>query len=642
VIADRPLRIAVVGGGPTGTAVLERLVASADELLAGLPVEVHLVDPYPPGAGRVWRHEQSPLMWMNSMAEDVTMFTDETVRCEGPIVAGPTLDEWAAMVRDDELPSEDVVREVRALDGMTFPSRRLQSAYLAWVFDRICSSAPTNMSIVTHATEAVDVTDDAEGGQRVHLTGEDDLVVDAVLLTLGHLDVDPRPHHARDADFARVHGLVHVPPAYTADLDLAAVEPGAPTIVRGFGLAFVDAMIMLTEGRGGRFVEGTSGRPRYEATGAEPQLYVGSRRGVPYRSKIGYRLQAPRPHLPRFLDHAAITRILDDHERIDFRTHIWPLLLKEVLFASYHELFHAHPERTARPWTEVEQGLAELSPDGSEWSALVARAVPAVEDRFDVGALDRPLAGLRFADGDELQGHVVRHIEADLTRRRDPRFSADLGAFYGLLVGFGQLATIVGSGRVTPRSLVEDVNGWWFSFFSSYASGPPARRLEQLLALARAGVVRFIGAGMWVDADGDARVFRAGGTSTDEVVEGRGLIEARLPVSNVSRTRSPLLRSLRDRSELVEQVLTDPLDGVVVTTGKVTVTDELRIVDGAGRAHPRRFALGIHTSRPAAGTFARPRTNALPFRQNDAVARRVLLLLADLARTAHDDVAMVG
>jgi hypothetical protein len=58
------------------------------------------------------------------------------------------------------------------------------------------------------------------------------------------------------------------------------------------------------------------------------------------------------------------------------------------------------------------------------------------------------------------------------------------------------------------------------------------------------------------------------------------------------------------------------------------------VLDQVGRAHPRRFALGIHTSRPAAGAFARPGRNAPSFRQNDVVARVVLRRLGDLALIA--------
>src|SRR5262249_19322328 len=84
----------VVGAGPGRTSLLERLVANAPELAGATSIDVHVIDPHPPGAGRVWRHAQSPLLWMNSMVEDVTMFTDASVVCDGPIVPGPDLAEW--------------------------------------------------------------------------------------------------------------------------------------------------------------------------------------------------------------------------------------------------------------------------------------------------------------------------------------------------------------------------------------------------------------------------------------------------------------------------------------------------------------------------------------------------------------------
>ena len=95
--------IAIVGAGPRGTGLLERLAASVRELLpevgSGAALDVHLIDPYPAGAGRIWRHAQSPLLAMNSMAADVTMFTDDSVRCDGPVVPGPSMWEWAQDLR---------------------------------------------------------------------------------------------------------------------------------------------------------------------------------------------------------------------------------------------------------------------------------------------------------------------------------------------------------------------------------------------------------------------------------------------------------------------------------------------------------------------------------------------------------------
>jgi hypothetical protein len=149
--------------------------------------------------------------------------------------------------------------------------------------------------------------------------------------------------------------------------------------------------------------------------------------------------------------------------------------------------------------------------------------------------------------------------------------------------------------------------------------------------------VRFLGADLRVERDEAAGVWRATSTTIPSEVTGRALVDARLPAPSVSRNRSPLIVAIYERGELREHLLHDRTSAITYNTGKLAVDGDLRIVDRHGAPHPRRFAAGIHTSRPAAGTFARPRTNALSFRQNDALARTVLGLLASAHATAGDE-----
>ncbi|MFE9453174.1 FAD/NAD(P)-binding protein [Streptomyces sp. NPDC006739] len=582
--ADAP-RIVIVGAGPRGTGLLERLAANAPELYAGSGLDIHLVDPHPPGAGRIWREAQSPLLWMNSHAEDVTMFTDESVRMAGPVREGPTLHEWAA------------------LDGRTFADRRIQGRYLRWVYDRAVAELPPGVTVHHHTRRALRVSGPREGRQRVWLEGRSrPLLADLVVLALGHLDAELDTQQAELAAYARTHGLVHLPPDFTADSDLTALGPGEPVLVRGFGLAFVDLMVLLTEGRGGRY-DGDA----YLPSGREPVLYVGSRRGVPYHSKIGYDWTGDRPPLPRFFGPPEVEALLARPGGFDFRRDVWPLVEKELGFAHYHRLFTAHPERTAVAWSDFEERYAAAA-DDAEARALVAAAVPDPADRLDLTALDHPLDGVRYASHEEFQEGLRGYVEADLGRRHDPEHSADLAVFLGLLSVYGQLVRLGGIGT------------WWHGFFSYLASGPPGPRLRQMLALSRAGVLRFVGADMTVTAEDG--VFRASSATVPGFsVEARALVEARLPEPTLGRAREGLLRELHadGAAETPDGLLrVDPDDG--------------RILDAAGRPHPRRFALGPYTDGRTPGAFTRPHTGGPAFRQNDATARAALALLRDLAR----------
>ncbi|UNO42879.1 FAD/NAD(P)-binding protein [Streptomyces sp. MST-110588] len=609
--------VVIVGAGPRGTGILERIAANAPELYGAGPLDLHLVDPYPPGGGRTWRRDQSPLLWTNSTAEDITLFTDASVEQEGPVRPGPSLAEWARRVRTGGTGLDadpELVAAAAESGDQDFPSRQVQSAYLEWVYGQTVAALPPGTTVHEHRRRAVRVAGPRNGQQQVWLEGSPSpLIADLVVLALGHPDPEPPREQRALARFAARHHLTYLPPQPTADSDLLVLPPGEPVIVRGLGLAFIDLMVLLTQGRGGSYTTGADGVPVYRPSGREPLLYVGSRRGVPYHSKIGYDGRDEQPALPRFFGPERVDALLARPGGWDFRRHVWPQVAKELAYAHYHRLFHDHPGRTAMNWSDFEEKYALTEPGEAALHALVAAAVPDPADRFDPDALDRPLAGLRLPDTDALQDAVRAHIEADLTRRHDPAHSPDLAVFHALRSVYGQLLRL------------GDPGPWWHGFFGFLASGPPGPRLWQLLALSRAGVVRFLGPDTTVTADAERGLFRAAGASVPgATVEARALVEARLPAPSVARTRDPLLRALY-------------ADGAAATPGGLLAVDpaDARILDRAGRPHPRRFALGPYTDARAATAFARPRTNAPAFRQNDAAARALLTFLRDRpARTA--------
>ncbi|MGW7020752.1 FAD/NAD(P)-binding protein [Streptomyces decoyicus] len=621
--AGRP-SVVIVGAGPRGTGLIERIAANAPELYGDMPLDLHLVDPHPPGGGRIWRADQSPLLWMNSTAEDVTMFTDETVEQDGPVRPGPSLAEWARAVRDGEIPVAPGPAEALAsLGPRDFAGRRLQGAYLSWVYERSVAALPPAVTVHEHRRRAVRVSGSRDGRQQVHLAGRPaPLTADLVVLTLGHLEAELKPDEREVTDFAARHGLTYLPPAFTADSELSALRPGEPVLVRGFGLAFVDLMVLLTEGRGGTYTTGADGQPVYRPSGREPVLHVGSRRGVPYHSKIGYEPDGERPPLPRFFGPEQVDALLARPDGIDFRRDVWPLIDKELGFAHYHRLFTAHPGRTRMNWPDFEEKYAVADPGSAALQALVGAAVPDPADRLDLEALDHPLDGVRYPDAEALQDGLRGYIEADLARRHDPAHSPDLAVFLALLSVYGQLVRI------------GDRGPWWHGFFSYLASGPPGPRLRQLLALSRAGVVRFLGAGTTVTADARRGVFRTESASVPgESVEARALVEARLPAATVEHTRDALLRALyADGAATTPTGLlaVGPADGRILDrAGRPLVLGPART--GSGPHHPRLFALGPHTDARSGGAFARPRTNAPAFRQNDATARALLTFLRDRA-----------
>ena len=162
------VRLAIIGGGPRAIGVLERVAAhlalpGPAAALRARPLHIDVIDPHMPGSGRIWRADESPLLLMNSRAQDVTMFTDESVRCAGPVRPGPSLAEWAAEIRAGRLTAPTAgtqrLREIEELTADDFASRRVQALYLEWCFGQVLAALPSTVQVTVHRAYASAIHD---------------------------------------------------------------------------------------------------------------------------------------------------------------------------------------------------------------------------------------------------------------------------------------------------------------------------------------------------------------------------------------------------------------------------------------------------------------------------------------------------
>ena len=622
--------IVFIGGGPRTAGVLERIAANRPDVFTG-PLQIHVVEPHIPGSGRIWRYHQDPGLLLNSMAADITMFTDQSVECAGPAAPGPGLAEWAAGVLDAsiiDVPDfpQPLWQQLRTLTGTTFPTRQLQSQYLEWFFRR--ASRSLGRSVTVHRTTAVGITAQEGCGHDVALASGRTLHADIVVTALGHTDSRPDAVSAGFADFAARHGGYHAAPSYTTDVDYSPIAAGQDVIVAGMGLAFVDLLVLLMEGRGGRFQETDDGGLRYLPSGREPRLWAGSGRGVPYHSKISAALRGLAPGPLRFFTADAVEALLAQHGELDFRQHLWPLIAKEAGYYYYRELLTGSPERGAMGWDSFAARYTGLDWYSGERTDLVAAAVPDAGLHLDLERLDRPFAGLRFDGHRAVQEAVAGYIEQDLALRDSRDHPETLALFLALLHVYMEVGRVVPPERLNARSQ-QVIHGWWHGFFSFVDSGPPPHRLRQMLALHRAGLLQFLGPGLEVTPDEASGTFRATSPQSDVTVSAKALIEARLPSTSVARSLNPVLASLHESGLGSEQRLLTS-DGIH-STGKLLVSAEHRLVGADGQAQATLFGIGPGTSGWGAGAFARPNTNAAPFRENDALARTILGVSRDIA-----------
>ncbi|AGF72246.1 FAD/NAD(P)-binding protein [Corynebacterium halotolerans] len=635
-------RLLIVGGGPRAAGILERILANTD-LLDGSRLHIDIADPHQPGAGRIWRPDQSGLLLMNSRAEDVSVFTDDSVTCAGPARPGPSLSEWAALVRAGEISlpegTDDLLPELAGLDGGSFASRRLLSQYLSWFFHETIQTLPGHVTVASHPLLVTSLTEhagaDGDGSPfTARLSDGTVLEADLVVLSLGHTDAAQDARATANRDFARRHGLFYSAPAQSHELDLSGVGAGRDVLVSGMGLAFIDVMAQLGEGRGGVFHPDPRpdqpDRLRYEPSGREPRMWIGSRRGVPYHSKISSQLRGQTGTRLQFITPELINRL---PETINFREHILPAITAECEYFVYREILTGHPGWSAMSWEEFEPRFRSAVAAGADRSALIAAAVPDDSLHLDLAAINLPFAGRHFSSPEEVEDALVAYIEEDLHLRTSPEHSETQALFMAILLIHMELARILPVARLdaASRHVFPDR---WQSFFSLVDSGPPPHRLHQLLALHRADVLRFLGPGVVVRADEETGRFTATSHQSPVELSAEAYIDAFLPPQVVEGTANPLLAQVTADGLVREERIDAPTGaGHPVGTGRLEVDTDHQLLRPDGSRHTRLWATGPTSSEIPLGAFSRPNTNAAPFRRNDAMARDIL----NAARDSGDD-----
>ena len=193
--------IALIGAGPRGISVLERLAAYLHEASgkhsrpghaqpSAPRVTVHIIDDSQIGAGRVWDTDQTRTLCMNTLADAVTLFTEPGSSVGAPVLSGPTLYEWIRLLRGDDLlaaleagslnydtaaevvaAKQELFRQHPPRDGIaedyreelagsveqSNPSRALYGEYLRWVYRVAVAQLPDSVDVVEHNSRAISI-----------------------------------------------------------------------------------------------------------------------------------------------------------------------------------------------------------------------------------------------------------------------------------------------------------------------------------------------------------------------------------------------------------------------------------------------------------------------------------------------------
>lgn len=672
---QNPKKIAIIGVGPRGVSIIERISSNLkiDPLNKNTPLELHLVEKSEHGAGAIWRTGQNRELCMNTLAAAVTLFTDRSCQIRGPINPGPNLYEWALLALQHHknkaltaAPAPQVSKdaaqvfqkiglragftteylpELQNLRPESHPSRALYGEYIKWCFRLALQSLPGSIKTIQHNSQAVQIVADKTGSQDlITLANSTVIAADATVYAAGWL---PRTQTAPEAGLAaqistHKQTLIWVRQGSPADQKLDPVPAGEPVIMRGMGMGFFDTMALLTIGRGGKFVTDKTADAglKYIPSGAEPIMCVTSHRGVPYRSKSRY--GALPPKTPQTL-----LKSVNWHEMqrpIDFNRQLWPRIIGDACREYIRTLSEHTPDALTTPATKIYEtinaAVAAIVGDaansdsntltGHELLRQTAAQITTAtmqhvspQHRFNLEAELNPSASQVFASAGEYHDWVTARVKNDIREANLGRASAikamlwSISAARAVANQIGSMGGFTLESRLTGHALLASLG-------SMLGSGPPAFRSEQLLTLANAGFVKFIGPAAAVTVDHTGFICQSAAVP-GSMIRARSLIDAWMHPHSVTQTADPLTKSLLEGGRAQTFAVPDEHGSAVPTAGFDIDPDTGRLRGESG-LDARVHVAGIPLEATRHETIISPMPGANPpmLRETDAVARSLI------------------
>ena len=609
-------RIGIIGVGPRGLALLERIVANERQRPSG-QIEILVFEPNAPGAGC---HDpaQSDIYLVNTVAGQLTVFADASVVDAGPVVDGPSFHQW--LNEQSDIGAGNLLGGARA-SPEGYYGRSLFGRYLQWAFRYVCALAPPHVKIIVKAAAVIRAHRDDDAW--ILETAKAKMRVDYLFLTTGHTKPSHRP---ADEPASCGPATLVVDDPYPVQGKLAAIGPGMTVAIEGMGLTSFDVIAELTIGRGGRFVTDASGDKQYVRSGREPRIVVYSRSGIPLSARAVNQKGVSNQYRARFLLLKHV-RELRSTRKLDFVADVLPLLVADMEFAYY--------DAYLRERGDAEQATAFCNEfaarDEDQRRQLVERCIPEA-DRFSWQRLVAPVPDRALASRDSF-GHWLRgHLQEDLREARKGNVDSPLKAACDVLRDLrDNLRAAVEFGGLTEAS-----HRWVLTelmpVMNRLAVGPPQTRVSELLALMEAGVLEAdFGPGAECRTAAEGGLMRVTATRwPGHSTEVHALVKARIPMHSPRDDASPLLRGLLDDGYLRLYRNGD------FHAGGIEIDRNHNWVSAAGKVIPNAWALGIPTEGIKWYTFVVPRPGVNSTALVDA-GRAVTGMLAGIRRTASED-----
>lgn len=615
------MQVAIIGAGPRGLAVAERLINLAED---DTKLDIQIFDPYAIG-GRVWDPfiPQNQQFLMNTVIDQITLFNDDSIENGGKPLPGPNLRQWlagqaatflAAHPEFDSFYQQEVARLKQPGD---FASRGMMGVYAAWFFEWLTQRVRQNQTL-TFTQQAV--TQVTPIGQKFQLTLADGMQIlsDQVVMALGHSDDYLSEEEAGFKTFAAENHLKYVAPMHPAEADLSAFDENDTIIVRGLGLSFFDYLFALTVGKGGQFVRNAAGELDYIPSGHEPHVIAGSRGGFPLHARGVNEKDTSELYVPKFFTLPALDALraaggghlqYDDFEK---------LVVKELTYKYILNQLAIMPNRL--PYDQAEalrQALLTSDDLTATAKAFGLDDIPA----FDIDLIRNPARDLDAAV--DYATWFKTYLRADIADAKLGNKHAPFAGTFDIMRDIRDRIRYVIEHDYFDADEYEKFLRQFKPFDVSVSVGPPLERIEQLLALIEAGVFEVTAPQIHVDTEGQQFVAR---DVRQQEFRGNALIEARLGATDIAISRNPVIENLRQQGLLVQPTRTRA-DGSTYQLGAATFDRQtFEVIDQNGNKVPHLYIYGITLEglKWFGTVIPRPGVNTVILREAAWIAQRIL------------------
>lgn len=507
--------IAIIGFGPKGLYGLERLLAQIGTIELELPVQIHVFNNNGFfGAGDVYRCDQPSYLIMNYANRNIGIWSNEIPK--GVLENTPDFAKW--------LSNKSGVLASKLNDG--FAPRAMVGSYLMEGFTELCQNSPENVSVIPHINMVKDIDRRSDGYILKTKNKEENLPkrFKKILLTTGHFWCG--------ANFkSTLKTAPYIDFIYPTDKNLNGVAKGSKVAIKGLGLTYIDAVLALTEGRGGVFKSSSDGRYNYSSSGNEPKkIFPFSRTGIPMIPRSG---AADDKTPPYFLTEESLrdSRFLAP---VHFKNSILPLIKKEFLFNYYRVLFRDRNRELlySTDFQAIQKQIHSFH-----------EAFP-TDTKFSWEAIENPFEATDAPSHEELLSYVRAMLsEAEKGPIHSP-LSAAVGSWRKISTVFNKIYSFGGL-DATSHQLFDS---YYFGFFNRISYGPPIDNVKKILALADCGILDFSFArNPEVTFLKQTDVFRMQSNDKQKAISVDCLVDARIPKGNPNGKVSKLFSNLLER-----------------------------------------------------------------------------------------------